>query len=67
MDTKKTKQELINTLSDEEKVAIAISVIDKRIKELKDEKEKARYNLQLFQMHNQMIYELSSARDMLKE
>lgn len=67
MDTEKTKQEFIDTLSDEEKIAIAISVIDKRIEELKEEKEKTRYNLQLFQMHNQMIYELSSARDMLKE
>jgi len=64
LDVIKRRQELINSLSKEDKVAIAISVIDEEIKLLEEIRDKT----QEFQSRttiSQMIYELMSAKDHL--
>lgn len=64
MNVIKKKQELINSLSKKDKIAIAVSVINEEIERL----EEIRKNTKDFQLQgsiSQMIYELDSAKDHL--
>lgn len=64
MDVIKGKQDLINSLSHKEKVAIAISVIEEEIERL-HERLKETDDLTTRRIINQMIYELDSAKGYL--
>ena len=64
MDILKQKQDLINSLSKKDKVAIAISVIEDEIKELEEILSKTD-NFDSRGMLSQMIYELDSAKNHL--
>lgn len=64
MNVLKGKEELINSLSHKEKVAIAISVIEEEIERLQKQlAETDDYTSK--GVLNQMIYELNSAKDYL--
>lgn len=64
MNVIKGKEELINSLSHKEKVAIAISVIEEEIENLKKQlKEADTYTSR--GVINQMIYELDTAKNYL--
>lgn len=64
MDVIKGKQDLINSLSHKDKVAIAISVIEEEIERL-HERLKETDDLTTRRIINQMIYELDSAKGYL--
>ena len=64
MDILKRRQDLINSLTHKEKVAIAISVIEEEIESLQKQlAETDDYTSK--GVLNQMIYELNSAKDYL--
>lgn len=64
MDILNKKQDLINSLSKKDKVAIAISVIEDEIKELEKQLSKTK-DFSTRGMISQMIYELDSAKNHL--
>lgn len=64
MNILKGKEELINSLSHKEKVAIAISVIEEEIENLKNQFKETNSSTSK-NMINQMIYELDAAKNHL--
>lgn len=64
MNVLKGKEELINSLSHKEKVAIAISVIEEEIENLKNQFKETNSSTSK-NMINQMIYELDAAKNHL--
>lgn len=55
----------LDELSKEDKNNIALLAIEEKIESLKEKREGARFNYNLYTMYNQMIYELSAAQDHL--